>query len=152
MCLPLLSMKMSVSQLASLTSHPLRTNLSKHVNLWASSVGSWSHYPQDTVCVLALFAVHSGDFFPVSRCVWQRLQRRPQMQCGTDGSVPTASHFHKQMSDNLMTPSAPLPPCTHTSYVSPLAPSAKCPLFVRFTSPASSYLVTQSQYLNSFSF
>ena len=53
--------------------------------------------------LLALFAVYLyilGDFF--------------QIQCGTDGEVPTASHFHKQMSENHKTPSSPLTPCTHT--------------------------------------
>lgn len=82
-----------------------------------------------TQCVCALFAVHLyilGDFFSVSLCVWLRLQKQPRIHCETHGSVPTASHFHKQMSDNLMTPSSPLPPCTHTSSGSSLVPAVKC--------------------------
>lgn len=145
--------KMSVSQLASLTSFPLRTNLSKHVNLWPSSVWSWSHYPQDIVCVRALFAVHLyilGDFFPVSPRVWQRLQKQLQIHFETHRPVPTASHFHKQMSDNLMTPSSPLRPCKHTSPGSPFVPAAECLMFVHLTSPTRPYFVTQIKYLNFF--
>lgn len=62
-------MKMSVSQLASLTYSPSEDKSLQTCQLvWASSVWSQSDYPQDTVCTLALFAVHLyilGDFFPV---------------------------------------------------------------------------------------
>lgn len=80
-----------------------------------------------------------------SLCVWQRLQKQPQIHCETHGSVPTASHFHKQMSDNLMTPSSPLPPCihTHTSPGSSLVPAVKCLVFVHLNSPTRTYAVTQ---------
>lgn len=83
---------------------------------------------------------------PLSLCVWQPLQQRPQIHCETHGSVPTASHFHKQMSDNLMTPCSPLPPCTHTSPGSSLAPAVKCLVFVHLNSPARSYVVTQVHF------
>lgn len=113
MCRPLLSMKMSFSKLASLTSFP-----SEYKSLQTCQLGS--------VECLELKLLSTGHCLRARSvccalvcprwllpCDW--LQKQPQIQCGTDGSVPTASHFHKQMSDNLMITSSPLPPCTHTS-------------------------------------
>lgn len=113
-----LSVKMSVSQLASSASLPLRTTLSKHVSLWVSSVQSWNHYPQDTVCLLCtcISWVTSSPSLSVFGSNWGHGLRSSARQTGL---VPTAPHFHKQMSDNLMTLSTPLPPCAHTySYCS----------------------------------
>lgn len=125
MCRPLLSMKMSVSQLASLTSVPSEDTSLQTREL--VSVWSWSHYihtgghslhARSVCCAL----VYPGWLLPHHPlCVFGCRNNLRYIQCGTDTSVPTASHFHKQMSDNLLTPSSPLPPCTHTASPPPYA-------------------------------
>ena len=90
-------------------------NLTKHVNLWVRSVWiiSTGHYLHARSVCLAL--VYPAWLLQLLPHVWQQLQKQLQVQCGTHRLVPTASNFHKQMSDNHASLSSPLSSCTHTS-------------------------------------
>lgn len=100
------------------------------------------------ICPPGLFAVHLWHpRWILSRrflCLAE-LQTQRWSQCGAVRSVPTAPHFHKQMSDSLMTRSSPLPPCAHTSPLSRPVP-ALTPFAVGASSSALHSLYLHSLY------
>lgn len=114
MCRPLLSMKMSVSQLAII-------NFFLHWGQISSNMSTGERR------VFGAEVIIRRTPFACSLCLecfcksWVTSSPSLNLWRSTHGSVPTDSHFHKQMSDNLMTSSPRLPPCTHGSSVCLLA-------------------------------
>lgn len=105
--------------------------LKVHVNNMAMKLNTWFIFKRNLLHAhYVCFAIICPEWLLLfSPCVWHQLQKKKQLihiHCGSDGSVSTPSHFHKQMSPSWDILSSPLGPFRITHYI--FSPTFLCHL------------------------